>query len=149
MEGGTKKLSGEDAQIEDVVPKIWTLVQDIDIFVDSPMHLIFQGVVLSILDVTSNTLANWQLRNSFFVRGNEILSDLMEFKLSYLQLKQCSPVQWLAADILGITRILPYVYGVIVSDALKHPGGRELLAVVHALFVMVSMLMTKIVSLIN
>ncbi len=138
-----KRRSGiHHPQQEEVVPKIWDMVDDIDIFVDSPMHLLFQGIVLSTMDAIHDILSYWQQKTSFFNQANAIIKDLMKFRLSYLVLKELPPKKWLAENDLAISRIFPYIYGMLHVDASQRQGGAELLRLVNALFVLISKIMT-------
>ena len=91
-------------------PRIWNSCLDMSCFVATILHLLFHGVIPDIMEVIFNIIKENSLGTAFDRHVNLILKDVAIMRLEWLKIKMFPPSQWLGEDVLGLSRIMPYIY---------------------------------------
>jgi len=97
-------------------PSLWTMNITLDQCIDTPMHLLFQGVTKSLIEFSFEYLKRIRVSNEF---KNYIREDMKKIKL--LQISFCrielfntesrkETIGWVAEHHLGFSRILLYIF---------------------------------------
>ena len=142
-----KRKQEQNNPTEDpIIPKIWKSGYDLQMFIDCPMHMLFLGIVGSILEIFASFLVKNKHETAFNAHINGYLTDIISFRLDYCILKKLPKKSWISENVLGLTRILPflvsqYFLNFNVSSEDEHRVHWERL--INALYVMMAMLMTK------
>ena len=113
------------------------------------MHLIFQGVVADVMDIIDSFMREHSLSATFDKHVNKYLTELAFLRLDWCKIKTLPKAQWIAEDLLGFARIMPFVYSQFFLH-LPMPDttvvSAETLAAIeqllNSLHVMVSLLMS-------
>lgn len=97
-------------------PFIWSWLRNIDTFVEVPMHLLFLGIVKSVLtDVVS--WMNTRRNHAEFIRmADGVLEPLTLFKLEWCKIqayKQGTFGGYVSEDFLGLSRVSLWFYSMI------------------------------------
>ena len=131
-------------------PRIWNSCLDMSCFVATILHLLFHGVIPDIMEVIYNIINENSLGTAFDRHVNLILKDIANLRLEWLKIKTFPPSQWLAEDVLGLSRIMPYIYSQFflwfALPALSNVSTETCYAirqVLNSLHVMTSMRMSK------
>ncbi|EJK68844.1 hypothetical protein THAOC_09946 [Thalassiosira oceanica] len=120
-------------------------------FINSPMHLVMHGVATDSMEIVHKHLTKLQKLSTFETFANRYLQEIERFRLGYCRTRRLPKTFWLAEDILGLTRIMPCVYGLAFADNLKLTSSesdhhtktmRSVLQLLNSLHVMVSTLMS-------
>ena len=80
-------LVGNNDGVESPWPRLWDGVYDISIFIETPMHLIFHGVLPDVVEVIDEFLAEHKLQKGFHDRVNGILLDVIALRLEWCKMK--------------------------------------------------------------
>ena len=139
------------------LPVIWTWDVLSDVFLDCGMHLVFHGVVANIVEVAHQFMADHGLASEFMRMVNPYMLDIATLRLDWCHMKLLPKSQWLAEDELGLSRILPFIYGQFflnLADKTKNSDTTSktlhaLAQVFHSLHVTACMLMTPPDSLVK
>ena len=132
------------------MPYLWTIghLLPMERFINSPMHLLFHGVITDVMALIHKYMKDRSLLSKFETFANEYLLEIESFRLGWCKMRKLPKAFWLAEDILGFTRIMPCIYGLFFANNFKlgsrskhmkiHKSIQKLL---NSLHVMVSTLM--------
>ncbi len=132
------------------MPPLWESSLQLDQFVDSPKHQLFEGLVKSSLEILSQFFKFHKKWSKFAKVINEMIEDVASLRLGFCK---CEPLTnhddfkgggWLAETYLGYSRIFVIISGYI-DDILPCDtvGITELKAFHQCLFSLLSHLMTN------
>ena len=92
------------------MPKKWRSRLNINCFIDCAMHLIFHGVLATLVEVIDDFLTDQKLGTALPKISNPFLLELESLRLEWCKAKPLPKKQWLAENELALARILPFVY---------------------------------------
>ena len=94
-----------------VWPELWDLDYDVDIFIETPLHLIFYGILDDVVKTLHKFLTEHGMLSSFenFVNGD--LSDIATMRIEWCKVKALPKKQWLGENELAYPRIVTFMYG--------------------------------------
>ena len=92
-------------------PTLWDSGYDIRCFIDPPLHLLFHGIVPSVMAAIHSVLKDHNKLSPFETMVNVHLTKIMTFRLDWCKIKNLPKKLWLGEDVLGFTRIITFVYG--------------------------------------
>ena len=92
-------------------PALWKSDYPIDVAIDAGMHHIFHGITDDIIVLITDFLKEHSLATTFDDSVNPFLLEISSFRLDWCRMKKLPSKQWLAEDLLGFSRIMPFVYG--------------------------------------
>lgn len=128
---------------------LWRSGYSIEVFVASVMHQLFHGVIPDVMEVIHAFMKKHDLCSKFEDHVNTHLNDIASKRLGWCKIRSLPKKQWLAEDVLGFSRIMPFVYGQFFlnckSTNITRSSSDSLAAIkqtVNALHVMISMLMS-------
>ena len=132
----------------DNVPKTWGHLGNLDKCVDTVMHHLFHGIVPSVMSALHDFMKEQSMLTTFHDSVNIHLSEISSMRLDWCKIKTLPKKLWLAEDVLGFTRVFPFVYHQFFE--LRRPNIEKvseetLLAIkqlANALGSMIGMLMT-------
>jgi hypothetical protein len=131
-------------------PRIWNSDLDMSSFVATILHLLFHGVIPDVMEVIFNIIKENSLGAVFDRHVNLILKEIANLKLEWLKIKLFPPSQWLAEDVLGLSRIMPYIFSQFflwfeppAASNLSRETCYAIRQILNSLHVMTSMLMSK------
>ena len=135
-------------------PAIWNAPIALNQFIDAPMHLIFQGIIKSIIEMISDWLSPLSTSLSYHKQFCKIINPMM-VKISNMNLNWCAlntfnvsknykPTGWIAANYLAYARLMliyyRYVRTVIPST---EPGLMQCEGMIQSGLCLVSYIMSK------
>lgn len=135
-------------------PAIWNAPIALNQFIDAPMHLIFQGIIKSIIEMISNWLTPLSPSQSYYKELCKIINPMM-VKISNMNLTWCAlntfnvsknykPSGWIASNYLAFARLMlvcyRYVRTVIPST---EPGLMQCEGMIQSGLCLVSYIMSK------
>lgn len=134
------------------VPDIWLdKILEIDQFVETPMHHLFEGIVKSLLEVTMEFLKYFKSWSKYCERINPILDDIDSLKCDFCRIEafwhsktDYKPSGWIAENYLGYSRILLIL--TMHMESIIHAnekGFKEYKCMIQSSFVLISHLMTR------
>ena len=156
----TENASAEDGEIDDgynpvtnshdnITPKLWHSRMAINSFIDCGMHLIFHGILASVVEVMESFFADHKIATSFERVVNVHLLEIQSLRLEWCKTKHLQKKQWLAENELGLARIIPFIdtmfFNKVSIPQRTNVNDRVLPAIIrmiHSLHVMVCMLMS-------
>ena len=92
-------------------PTLWDSGYDIRCFIDPPLHLLFHGIVPSVMAAIHSFLTDHNRLAPFETMVNVHLTKIISFRLDWCKIKKLPKTLWLGEDVLGFTRIITFVYG--------------------------------------
>jgi len=95
------------------MPSVWNAGDEISIFVDSPMHLIFLGIVKSTLGVIKKWLESRGYLTDFFSHCQALNKLLEELKLDWLKIEDFREGKfggWVSENFVGFSRIILWFF---------------------------------------
>lgn len=103
------------------MPYLWTIgdVLPMERFINSPMHLLFHGVVDDVMKLVHKFMAKYKKLETFERFVNVHLLEIEMFRLDWCKLRKLPKAFWLAEDILGFCRIMPCIYGIFFANNFK------------------------------
>jgi len=139
------------------IPRMWLEPLSMDVFVDSPMHLLFLGITKSMLGLVRNFAAENSLLSKFIRIAGPSMEKIKSFRLSFCRLepfndsskKKIICPQWLSDNCIAFVHIMPMICGMLFDDIVpnatsdihvKHSD--QLKAVLVSSFVMISLVMS-------
>jgi hypothetical protein len=142
----SKRINPQGA-IVPYVPTLWNQnTLRISQIVNSPMHIVFHGVSADVMELAYIFLKELQLLPAFERFANKILSSIESLRLEWCKIRELPKTLWLAENILGMTRIMPCIYGLFLDvTAIPETHSKSKLALqqtLNAHHVMVSALMS-------
>ena len=145
------RVSGDDdgTNNNSVWPKIWEMDYDISIFIEAPLHLIFHGVLATVVESIHIFMAEHRLLSTFENHVNKYLSEVIELRLEWCKAKTLPKKLWLGENELTYARILVYIYAPFFLD-MKLPESNytsdgtmnDLQRMINSLQVLICLLMT-------
>ncbi|KAL9181321.1 hypothetical protein ACHAXT_010126 [Thalassiosira profunda] len=111
------KLRNPAAPVIPYIPQLWQSQYRMDRFLNSPMHLLFEGITADVMEVIQKFLKSKSLNAPFERFANVFLSEIESFRLSWCKARELPKTYWQAEDLLGLSRIMPCVYGLFFADA--------------------------------
>ena len=103
------------------------------------------------MEVFSSFLVDHKHETPFHKHINTYLADIISFRVDYCFLKKPPKTQWISENLVGLARILPFVFGqyflyfdagsTTVADAKE--DSLLLMRLVNSLYVMIALLMTR------
>ena len=91
-------------------PELFDMECESDICIETPLHLLFHGVLDDVVKVLHQFMADHNLQTSFENYVNRDLSDIAELRLEWCKTKTLPKKLWLGENELGYARILMYIY---------------------------------------
>ena len=134
------------------LPHVWIDgLFELDQFIETPMHHLFEGIIKSLVEVTSDFLKHNKQWKTYCDIINPILEEISSLKLDFCHVEgfwqsqsDYRPTGWIAENYLGYSRLM--VYLLIHMETLninQQRGYREFNCMIQAAFVLVSHLMTR------
>lgn len=133
-----------------LAPYIWNCGLSSSVFVASIMHQLFHGVIPDIMEVLHSFMTEHNLLTKFEEHANVYLKEISDMRLDWCKVKKLPKKQWLAEDVLGLSRIMPFIYSQFFFN-LSIPESSDttedtlhaIRQLLNALHVMTSLLMSK------
>ena len=94
------------------IPPVWNSCVMLDQFIDTPMHLLFEGIVKSVIDLITQFMKFHKKWNKFAKITNQYLEHVHYMRLEYCKCEMFTneddykPGGWLAETYLGFSRII-------------------------------------------
>jgi hypothetical protein len=127
------------------VPNLWQADMLMERFLNSPMHLLFHGIVATVMVLLLKFMTLINCSAAFERFANEYLSEIESLRLDWLKLRELPKKQWLAENLLAIARVMPSIYGLFFLNfevpAIYSEAAMSLQQTLHSLHVMISSLM--------
>ena len=103
------------------VPYLWNIehVLPMERFINSPMHLLFHGIVDDVMKLVHRFMSKYKKLETFERFVNVHLLKIETFRLGWCKLRKLPKAFWLAEDILGFCRIMPCIYGLFFTNNFK------------------------------
>ena len=133
----------------DYVPKIWQSQLNINSYVDCGMHLIFHGVLASMVEVLDSVFTDLKLGSKFENSVNAYLLEVESLRLEWCKAKPMPKKQWLVENELALARILPFVYTTFFNSVTlpKNPNmNPDVLKVIYKLIHTLHLLICRLMS---
>ena len=135
------------------IPPMWCGLLTLDQFIETPMHLIFEGLVKSSIELLTLYMKFHKKWTKFAKMCNEILEDIETLHLSFCMadgLTNSDDMKtggWLAETYLAFSRVMIVFIG-HVSEYIHHDelGYLELQLMFQSLYALISRLMSNDVS---
>ena len=131
------------------MPKNWQSRLNINCFIDCAMHLIFHGVLATLVEVIDDFLTDQKLGTALAKLSNQFLLELESLRLEWCKAKPLPKKQWLAENELALARILPFVYTTFFNHvqlpSRSNVNGQVLpllYRTIHTLHLLISVLMS-------
>ena len=131
-----------------VYPSMWKSNINLEDFLETPMHHLFEGIVKTIIEVQMNFFKSHGKWNCYGTFSNTILADINQLKIGYCRAepftagKDFKTGGWIAETYLGYSRLMPIMLNKsnkIKTDNLL--GYNELTIVIQTLYALISRLM--------
>ena len=156
IEHSTKNINQVTAPILQMqslsLPDVWIDgLFDIDQFIETPMHHLFEGIMKALIEVTMDFLKFYKLWSRYCEHINPILEELNNLKLDYCHIEpfwhtnsDYKPTGWIAENYLAYAR-LSVVLLVHMEPFIDHNhlGFVEFKSMIHTAFVLLSHLMSR------
>ena len=114
------------------LPTVWEQPFPMDAFIDSPMHMLFLGVVKSILDELKDYALSYHKRAAFIDRANPVIESIRKYHLAFCRLelfgkKDSSTLTpgWLSDNCVSFARIMPMICGILLDDVINPKDSRD------------------------
>jgi len=129
-------------------PSLWKSGLSLDIFVETPMHHLFEGIVKSIIEIQMEFFKLHNKWSTFGSISNNILADISHLKISYCRAEQFTSGNefktggWIAETYLGYSRLMIILINQtdkILTTPLR--GYNELVVLVQVLYALICRLM--------
>ena len=129
-------------------PSLWKSGLQLDDFVETPMHHLFEGIVKSIIELQMDFFKQHNKWSMFGSYSNNILADINQLKVAYCRAEPFTSGNeyktggWIAETFLGYSRLMIILINqtdkMITSTLL---GYDELVLVIQVLYALISRLM--------
>ena len=132
-------------------PSMWNSIFRLEQSIDTPMHLLFQGITKAIIEESKEFLKYHKLWSSFGRQCNIVMDDISSAHVSFCKIEcfnggaEYTTGGWIAETYLGFGRICCILYA-LVTDLLPPTslGLNEFQCVIQSLFCLLSRLMTDL-----
>jgi len=130
-------------------PSMWETCLDIEQFIETPMHLLFEGIVKSLIEIQMDFFKIQKKWSQYGEYANTLLDDISQLKLDYCKVEQFTNGKeyktggWLAETYLGYARLLVILCNNIedIIDPIHTPGFYEYQATLQCALALISRLM--------
>ena len=130
-------------------PPMWNSVYRLEQCIDTPMHLLFQGIVKSIILETQAFFKFHKKWASFGMRSNTILNEINKMHLEFCRAEhfnggdQYTTGGWIAETYLGFSRLFTYLVTQTSEDISKQNllADKEFRCMIQSLHSLISRLM--------
>lgn len=140
--------------VADILPTTWVDSSlSLDKFLDAPMHLLFLGIVQTLVDMLENWLAMKGLKSSFLKFVSAACEDLGKLNLQFLRLLKygtsvLSRGSWVSEQYVAFSRVLVILHAGLILAINGEKGRSELevhtvLRAVDSCFCCISLLMQR------
>lgn len=137
------------------LPQTWcdNLFQ-LDQFIETPMHHLFEGIIKSLLETTIEYLKHYKCWSKYCEQVNPVLDDINYLKCNFCRIERFwnsktdfKPTGWIAENYLGYARII-LVLQAYIDPLLNHnvKGKHEFECMIQSAFVLISMLMSRAIT---
>ena len=136
-------------------PKLWNCPIQLNQYIDAPMHLLFQGIIKSLIEMISEWLIALSTKNaSYYKNFCSIIHPLM-VSISNMNITWCAlntfnitknykPTGWIANNYLAFARVMLVLYRYIRSVVKESEAGLlECEGMIQSCLCMVSHIMSK------
>ena len=126
------------------IPTSWQTETTVDMFIEAPMHLLFLGIVKSIMEVSEKYMKDDKLSRKFINHTNGYIGQLESLRVDYLQIRSLPNTNYLSEWCLGIARVFPFLYGkltTVLAPSIMH--GDKYMCMVQSMYVMIAHLMSR------
>ncbi len=108
------------------IPQSWKSNVSLDMFIEAPMHLLFLGIVKSIIEVSDTYMKQYGLGNKFISHATTYIARLQSFCLDYLQIRPLPYTNYLSEWCLGMAHLFPFLYGKLTTiiEPIIHYGNK-------------------------
>lgn len=109
-----KNASCANNDIKCPIPKSWQTETLLDMFIEVSMHVLFLGIVKSIMEVSNKYMKDHKSATKFINRANKCITQVESVHVDYLQMSE-----WC----LSIARVFPFPYGkltIIIDPSIMH-----------------------------
>jgi hypothetical protein len=139
------------------IPRLWLEPLSMDIFVDSPMHLLFLGITKSMLGLVRQFAAAYSLLSKYIRVAAPPMEKIKNFGLNFCRLepfndstkKKIICPQWLSDNCLAFVRVMPMICGILFEDIVTNSTAEihvkhtdQLKSLLVSCFVMISHIMS-------
>ena len=93
------------------IPALWKTNILMERFLNSPMHLLFHGLVAGVMELLHRFMTLLSKLATFERTVNKHLVKIETLRLDWLKLRELPNTKWLAENLFAMTRIMPAVYG--------------------------------------
>ena len=114
------------------LPQVWEQPFPMDAFIDSPMHMLFLGVVKSVLDELKDYALSHHKRAAFIDCANPLIASIRKYQLSFCRLelfgkKDSSTLTpgWLSDNCVSFARIMPVICGILLDEVINPKDSRD------------------------
>jgi hypothetical protein len=101
------------------MPPLWDDLVPLDSYVESPMHLLFLGIVESVVKLIHEWCARRRLGTTFVKYANKVLRELITLQVPWCKIMPYSPTGkfggWVSENYLGFSRIIKWFYSVVLE----------------------------------
>ena len=105
---------------DDLIPFVWTMIPDIFgircKLPEMPMHGLAHGIIPDVMNVLHRILAHFNKFTAFVKFANPIIEIVAKMRLDYCKVKQLPKAAWIAENVMGFARMMPYLYGMFLSN---------------------------------
>ena len=132
-------------------PAMWTSMLRLEQSIDTPMHLLFQGIAKAIIEESKEFLKFHKVWSKFGRQSNIIMDEISRVNINFCKVEsfnggnEYTTGGWIAETYIGFVRISCFVYSLVVE--LLPPVSvalNEFQCMVQSLFCMISRLMTDV-----
>lgn len=147
----------QDMSIENIVevinnytyPPMWEANYTLEQFIETPMHLLFEGIAKSLIEVQMDFFKMQKKWSQYGEYANTLLDDISQLKLGYCKVEQFTNGTeyktggWLAETYLGYSRLFVILCNNIedIIDPTYTPGIYEYQATLQCALALISRLM--------
>ena len=138
----------DDLMHDFTYPPMWKSCIQIEEFIETPMHHLFEGVVKAVIELQMEFFKQHNKWSHYGSIANPILGDVNQLKCSYNRCeaftsgKEYKTGGWLAETYLGYSRLIVILFGhveTIVDESVL--GYNEMIMIVQSLHSLISCLM--------
>ena len=113
-------LAGTTPGCDELIPFVWTMSPDIFgkrlKLPEMPMHGLAHGIIPDVMNVLHRILAHFNKFTEFVKFANPIIEIVATMRLDYCKVKQLPKAAWVAENVMGYARMIPYLYGMFLSN---------------------------------
>ncbi|EJK61504.1 hypothetical protein THAOC_17997 [Thalassiosira oceanica] len=132
------------------IPLLWLLGIPMHRFINSPMHLLFHGIIKDIMDFCLAFARSFQKGEVFATFVNERLSELESLGLDWCKQLEVPRTYWQAENFLALARVMPAIFGLFFEGGYIPERGatasKSVQQMLNSLHVMISALMSPRLS---